>query len=111
MSEYDLNDVRKAANQANIEYRGRKVMRDTANLGYELTDVADCISKLTTSDFRKTHVYDNAPPGDEYICHYIKTKRENEFEDNLVDELYVKFCLIDGCLLIDLGSFHLTRFS
>lgn len=108
MSEHDLNDARAAASQLKIEYRGRKVMRDTANLGYELQDVADCILKLTTNDFRKTHIYDDTPPDDEYICHY--TKAEDEFEDDLVDELYVKFCLIDDCLLIDLGSFHLTKF-
>jgi len=30
--------------------------------------------------------------------------------DEIVDKLYVKFCLIDDCLVIDLASFHLPRF-
>lgn len=53
MAEYRLEDVRKAAQQLNIEYRGRKVQRDAANLGYEICDVADCLCQLTERDFKK----------------------------------------------------------
>ncbi|WP_083234932.1 type II toxin-antitoxin system MqsR family toxin [Candidatus Marithrix sp. Canyon 246] len=104
MAEYKLKDVKAAAQQLNIEYRGRKVFRDIANLGYELKDIADCLSKLTPNEYRKTHHYDKCPPDDEYICSYIKA------DDDKVDELYVKFCLIDDCLVIDLASFHLPQF-
>jgi len=102
MAEYELKDVKVAARQLNIEYRGRKVFRDVANLGYELKEVADCLSKLTPNEYRKTHHYDNSPPDDEYICSYVKA------EDEKMDELYVKFCLIDDRSLIDLASFHLS---
>lgn len=105
MAEYDLRDVKACAQQLNIEYRGRKVSRDTANLGYALKDVADCLSRLTSGDYRKTH-YNKTPPDDEYICSYSKV----DGDDEIVDKLYVKFCLIDDCLVIDLASFHLPRF-
>jgi len=106
VAEYDLKDVKAAAQQLDIEYRGRKVYRDTANLDYELNDVADCLSKLTSNDYRKTHHYPNAPSDDEYICTY----RKISFDSETVDELYIKFSLIDGCLVVDLASFHLPRF-
>jgi hypothetical protein len=88
----------------NIEYRGRKVFRDTANLGYTLRDVADCLAKLTSRDYKKTHYRENTLPDDEYICSYV---REDEGEQK-TDRLYIKFCIIDGYLLIDLASFHLS---
>lgn len=107
MAAYDLNDVKSAALQQAIQYRGRKVMCDTANLGYSLADVADCLAKLTTADYRKTHNYENQPPDDEYICKY--TKRSSD--DDQSDDLYIKFCLLDGCLIIDIASFHLPQFN
>ena len=106
MAEYELKDVKAAAQQLNIEYRGRKVFRDTANLGYELKDVADCLLKLKTNEYRKTHYYDKYPPDDEDICSYIKV----DDNDEQVDKLYVKFCLIDDYLIVDLASFHLSQF-
>ncbi|CAH9054197.1 hypothetical protein PSECIP111951_00983 [Pseudoalteromonas holothuriae] len=105
MAEYDLEQVKAAAQNLDIEYRGRKVSRDIANLGYDLNDVSACLCQLSESDFRKTHNYDKQPPDDEYICRYRKDSREDEF-----DELYVKFCLIDDCLVVDLASFHLPQY-
>lgn len=105
MAEYDLGQVKAAAQELNIEYRGRKVSKDTANLGYDLHDVSACLCQLSPSDFRKTHSYENQPLDDEYICRYKKDPEEDEF-----DELYIKFCLVDGCLVIDLASFHLPRY-
>jgi len=96
MAEYELKDVKAAAQQLNIEYRGRKVFRDTANLGYELKDVADCLSKLTAHEYRKTHYYDKYPPDDEYICSYTKI----DADDEKVDELYVKFCCVMNVWLL-----------
>jgi hypothetical protein len=103
---YDLNDVHAAARQLRIEYRGRKVMRDVANLGYELEDVADCLSRLSEAEFSKSHFRQAAPGDDEYICRYPRP----DSQDGETDQLYVKFCLIDNCLVVDLGSFHLTQF-
>ena len=104
MAEYRLEDVKAAAREAKIEYRGLKVQRDIANLGYELNDVIDCLMQLSESNFRKTHIYnDGTPPDDDYICQYT---RQVDGE-SVTDELYIKFCLVDDCLMIDLGSFHL----
>ncbi|WP_161785136.1 type II toxin-antitoxin system MqsR family toxin [Aeromonas hydrophila] len=107
MAEYQLADIRQAAQKLQIEYRGLRVQRDVANLGYELQDVADCICNLTERDFRKSHFYeDGRPPDDDYICQYKKTVDGEEH----VETLYVKFCFINDHLLIDLGSFHLPRY-
>ena len=65
MAEYDLGQVKAAAQNLDIEYRGRKVSRDIANLGYDIQDVSACICQLSSSDFRKTHSYEKQPPDDE----------------------------------------------
>lgn len=106
MAEYKLVDVKAAAQNLEIEYRGRKVYKDIANLDYELHDVADCLCKLTPDEFRKTHYYPDRAPDDEYICKY----RKGNGEDAIVDELYVKFSLMEGTLVVDLGSFHLPLY-
>lgn len=103
MAEYNLEDVRKAAEQLNIEYRCRKVQRDIANLGYEIHDVARCLCNLTNDDFQKTHYRKFGPPDDAYICRYIKIVDGEE----KIDKLYVKFCLINNFLMVDIASFHL----
>lgn len=100
---YDIEAVRHVARKHNIEYRGRKVGRDIANLGYTLNDVADCLIQLSPKNFRKTHYYQNQPPDDEYICLYRK-----DIEAAHVDELYIKFCLVEDAIIIDLASFHLA---
>lgn len=104
--EYDLHDVTAAARRYDIEYRGRIVQRDINNLGYELADVAQCVMQLSKDDHRKTIRYEDRPADDEYICTFTKLGNEEPGPD----DLYIKFCLIDGCLTIDLGSFHLCRF-
>jgi hypothetical protein len=103
---YDLNDVKAAARCLNIEYRGRIVQRDINNLGYELADVAQCVMQLSVHDHRKSIRYEDCPTDDVYMCTF--TRAGNEESDP--DDLYIKFCLVDGCLSIDLGSFHLRRF-
>jgi hypothetical protein len=101
---YSLEEVRTAGSAARIEYRGRKVQRDIANLGYDLNDVIDCLMQLSESDFRKTHVYDDGTPSDDdYTCRY--TRRVDG--ESVTDDLYIKFCLVNDFLVIDLGSFHL----
>tara|TARA_B110000211_G_scaffold52074_1_gene57393 strand:+ start:291 stop:608 length:318 start_codon:yes stop_codon:yes gene_type:complete len=105
VAEYDLEQVKAAAQSLDIEYRGRKVSINIADLGYDINDVSSCLRQLRSSDFRKTHSYSNQRPDDEYICRYKKDPEEDEY-----DELYVKFCLVDGCLVIDLASFHLPQY-
>ena len=104
--EYDLNDVKAAARKLNIEYRGRIVQRDINNLGYELADVARCVMRLSVDDHRNSISYEDRPVDDVYICTFTKAGNE----ETGPDDLYIKFCLVDGWLSIDLGSFHLRRF-
>ena len=105
LPEYDLNDVKAAALRQDIEYRGRIIQRDINNLGYELVDVAECLMQLLKDDHRKSIRYENRPTDDEYLCTFNKEGNEESGQD----DLYIKFCLIDDCLIIDLGSFHLRR--
>ena len=104
--EYDLNDVKAAARRLNIEYRGRIVQRDINNLGYELADVARCVMRLSVDDHRNSIRYEDRLTDDVYMCTFTRVGNE----ESEPDELYIKFCLIDFCLSIDLGSFHLRRF-
>ncbi|QEP43512.1 hypothetical protein D5085_10470 [Ectothiorhodospiraceae bacterium BW-2] len=104
MAQYNLEDVKTAAIASRIEYRGLKVQRDIANLGYDINDVIDCLMHLSPANFRKTHYYDDGSlPDDDYIFRYTRCVDDEE----TTDKLYVKFCLVDDCLMIDLGSFHL----
>lgn len=107
MPEYDLCEVKEAAKRQDIEYRGRNVFRDVENLGYELADVAQCLMQLSDHNHNRTIRYDDgSPPDDEYLFTYVRAVND----EVTFDDLYIKFCLIDECLLIDLGSFHLQRF-
>lgn len=105
MAHYDLEDVRQAAKSCRIQYHGRRVGVDIAELGYQLGDVAQCLAALTADEFHKTHVW-NDLAFDAYITRFARPGAEDE-----VDELYVKFALLDDCLMIHLGSFHLPRFG
>ena len=104
--EYDLNDVKAAARRLNIEYRGRIVQRDINNLGYELADVARCVMRLSVDDHRSSIRYEDRPTDDVYMCTFTRVGNEESGSD----DLYIKFCLVDYCLSIDLGSFHLRGF-
>lgn len=102
MPHYNLDDVRNAAKKGDIEYRGRKIRQDIDNLGYELADVAACLISLTGSDFYKSYSYDNGDIDDAYRTNFA---RSDSTED---DFIYIKFSLINNCLMIDLASFHLN---
>ena len=105
MPEYDLKFVKTAVTNSKIEYRGWLVQRDIANLGYKLEDVCDCLLTLREDDFDKTHYYeDGVPPDDSYIFHHTKQYSERK------DELYIKFCLLNEFLILEIGSFHLPRY-
>jgi len=103
---YDLSEVKTAASLLNIEFRGRKPRLDVLNLDYDLNDVALCIMQLSAGDYRKTIRYKDRVSDDEYICDFSKPGNEHL----VADRLYIKLCLIQNCLIIELGSFHLTRF-
>jgi len=96
LAHFNLDEVREAAAQQKIQYKGRKVQKDVANLGYTLKEVADYIVSLTANDFKETKVYDDQ------IVHdvYIKTR---------TDRIYIKLRLLDNqqIQIVEVGSFHL----
>ena len=104
LATFDLEAIRNAALQKNIRYKGRKVSRDVTNLGYTLDDVSDCISALTTNDFRETKLYSESEAVfDVYIKNF-------ERKEQPPDRIYMKLRLLkDGAIqLIEIGSFHLS---
>lgn len=101
MPYYNLDDVRNVARNEHIEYRGRKVRQDIDNLGYELTDVVACLMSLTYSDFYKSYRHDNGDIDDAYRTNFTP------YDSTESDPIYIKFALINNCLIIDLASFHL----
>lgn len=102
MPNYDLESVRIAAMDGRIEYRGRKVRQDVENLGYELSDVVDCVRSLTSLDFHRTTTYDNGDIDDAYVLQFTASGNTDS------DAIYIKFALINDFLMIDLASFHLS---
>lgn len=102
MPHYNLDDVRNAAEKGDIEYRGRKTRRDIDNLGYEFADVVACLLSLTNSDFYKTYRYDDGNVDDAYRTNFVSSNNAEQ------DSIYIKFSLMNDCLMIDLASLHLN---
>jgi len=105
---FDLKLVKEAAAREDIAYE-RKARKDIANLGYELSDVISCLQELTPQHFDKSHIYSNRghlQKMDAYVYTYTWFD-ENEDEEKQ-DKLYIKFSLVNGKLLINLASFHLS---
>lgn len=103
MPHYNLDDVRNAAKNGHIEYRGRRVRQDIDGLDYELADVVACLLSLTSSDFHKSHQYGNGDIDDVYRTNFATSNSTKH------DSIYIKLSLINDCLMIDLASFHLNR--
>lgn len=104
-----------AARSFSIEYKGRLVQSRIRELEYEMKDVVNSICCLSERDFNKTHSYENQEqPYDEYIFYYKKPQKEDEddydYAEREPDKLYVKFCLINGTLILELASFHLAQY-
>lgn len=101
MPVYDLQQVQETARKGSILYRGRKVQRDVANLGYAMADIRRCLLALGSHHFQRSHQYADKTY-DAYVMEF-----PNPLEELQVDTLYLKFCLVDKTLFILLGSFHL----
>jgi len=98
---YSLDDIRAAADQDRVRYPSRKVNSDISNLGYTLKEVAHCISGLQTKHFQKSLKYENA-------CYDVYSRDFQKDEDQPVDQVYMKLCLLGTDQLeIGIGSFHL----
>ena len=105
MACYNLDDVRKLAKKGALEYMGRRASVDAAELGYVFDDVIRCLVNLTEDEFSKTLEYEHGPKLDVYLTRFPRPGGG----DNEIDELYVKFALINGMLTISIASFHLQR--
>jgi hypothetical protein len=106
LAHFDLDGIRKAAKQQRIEYRGGRqsnVRKTIANLGYTLTDIINCITSLSPSNFLTTYEYPDQTFDDGYII-----KLEHEKID---DEIFMKLRLLENgdIEIVEIGSFHLTK--
>lgn len=103
LTAFNLESIRQAALNKSIRYKGRKINRDVANLGYTLDDVSSCIASLTMSDYQKTVKYDDS---NDVFDVYIKN-RTNHLQTT--DRIYMKLRLLkdDVIEIVEVGSFHL----
>jgi len=99
---YDLRQIHALAAIQRVTYANRSVVRDAMNLGYELDDVCRCLQACKPSDFRHSGRYDGPLWYDVYRTRFTSPT-------GYVDDLYIKLSLGQGCLVIELFSFHLTR--
>ena len=107
MAHYDLNKIREAAKQQRIEYRGGRrgnVYKTITNYGYTLTDVIDCITSLSSSNFLTTYEYPDQTIDDGYLTKHICE------ELGVEDEIFMKLRLLDnGNIDVEIGTFHFPK--
>lgn len=98
--EYSLDQIRRLAGFRQIEYRGKKVPRDVASLGYNMEDVCQCLISLQKHHFVHSIWYGNFPRWhDVYKLHFTD-------DSGIKHDLYIKLRLSKDCVLIELCSFH-----
>lgn len=100
---YDLQRVRELAASGRVRFAGRAALRDSENLGYAPDDVWQCLCALTPDLFKHSECY---PPASKWHDVYGMRWRS---PGGAVDDLYIKLRLGDGCLLVQLCSFHRDR--
>ena len=98
--EYSLDAIRRLAESGHIEYRGKRVPRHIAQLGFILDDVRDCLQKLQSHHFAHSIWYENFP------CWHDVYKPTYRARDGRTINLYIKLRLNRDCVLIELCSFH-----
>jgi hypothetical protein len=98
---YDLRQVHSLAARGRV-FMTWSAIRDSSNLGYELDDVCRCLEELRSSDVRHSSRYGGPAWHDVYRIRFTSPA-------GYVDDLYIKLSLGQGCLVINLFSFHLTR--
>ncbi len=98
--EYSLDAVRRLAEFRQIEYRGRKVPRDVARLGFNLDDVCQCLQTLQAHHFAHSVRYEN------FRRWHDVYKPRYQMSDGRAIDLYIKLRLSRDCIVIELCSFH-----
>lgn len=102
-ADYSLARVHELAHRESVHYAGTRVQVDVANLGYSLEEVCICLSSLRPIDFSHSERY--TPRG---VWHDVY-KLSWGLPGRVPDNLYVKFRMDDGVLVIELCSFHQHR--
>jgi hypothetical protein len=103
--EYALQEVFNAVRTGNLQYHGRRVQVDAANLGFQYEDICDCLLNLGLDRFEGTVIY-TFKDGTEQLCDTYVTQHCARSQ-SLPDPLYVKFFMRDPVLR--LCSFHRPR--
>lgn len=98
--EYSLDGIRRLAEFRQVEYRGKKVLRDIASLGLDLEEVCLCLQTLQPHHFAHAVRYDNFPRWHDVYKTRYRTRDDRELD------LYVKLRLSRDCVVIELCSFH-----
>lgn len=98
---YDLRQIHSLAALQRVAYAGWSVL-DAMNLGYELNDVCRCLRELKSSNFKGSGRYDKPVWYDVYEIRFAGPTGH-------LDDLYIKLALSQGCVVVNLFSFHLTR--
>jgi hypothetical protein len=98
---YDLRQIHCLAGLNKLRMT-LSAQRDATNLGYGLDDICRCLQALKSSDFRHSGRYDGPLWYDVYRIRFTSPA-------GYVDDLYIKLGLNQGCIVINLFSFHLTR--
>lgn len=102
-ADYSLQRVAELASRSAVSYAYTRVQRDIDNLGYERTEVCECLLALRTVHFSHSERYRlRGPWHDVYKIDWAPAGREP-------DSLYVKFRMDGGLLVIELCSFHQPR--
>lgn len=105
MPQYVLDEVKTAALNSKLEYRGPKVHADIQSLGFSFSDVRQTILDLTEDCFDKTHYYETGAPDDSYI---ITTDCRLVEGDEVT--IYLKLKLKGREVSISVGAFHLPQY-
>lgn len=98
--EYSLDAIRRLAESGHVEYRGKKIRRDVAELRFNLDDVLDCLQKLQSHHFAHSIWYESFS-----LWHDVYKPRYRARDSRTID-LYIKLRLNRNCVVIQLCSFH-----
>jgi len=102
-ADYSLGRVAELACWQCVRYAGTRVTLDVDALDYALDDVCACLLELRAGDFSHSERYcADGPWHDVYKPCWAPSGRRP-------DDIYVKFRMDSGLLVIELCSFHQPR--
>lgn len=105
---YNLAKVKQLAQGGKIGF-SRTASRDARNLGYSDDFVHHIMAELEEKDFYKSHTYNYSVKDGKSNKQHCDAYRKTIVHDENIDDLYIKFSVMDNYLEIELLSFHLNR--